>query len=89
MYFIGNPSRIEIMLTERDADRWNAVNVVLLLVGVEHLLVAFKLIIAQAIPDVPQSVLDSEQTRADIDGVIEYRIKKLKNKKKALSYQDI
>jgi len=59
------------------------------LVLIEHILIAFKLIIAQAIPDVPQIVLDSEQTRDEIESVVEYKIKKLKNKKQALSYQDI
>lgn len=60
IYFIGTPSRIEQILIAHAPDKWNAVTVVLLLVAIEHGLIAFKLLIAQAIPDVPQDVIDSE-----------------------------
>mmetsp|Transcript_1002 Transcript_1002/g.1288 ORF Transcript_1002/g.1288 Transcript_1002/m.1288 type:complete len:109 (+) Transcript_1002:2806-3132(+) len=60
IYFIGDPSRIEQVLIKYNPDKWNAVSVVLLLVAVEHGLIALKLLIAQAIPDVPQDVIDNE-----------------------------
>jgi len=53
MYFIGDPSRAAQSLMAANPDRWNAVTVILLFVAVEHLLIAAKLVLGQAIPDVP------------------------------------
>lgn len=64
---------------DKNADKWNAVSVVLLLVGVEHGLIALKLMIAQAIPDVPQDVIDSEAQREKVGPVVDFNIRKLKN----------
>ena len=53
MYFIGDPSRAATSLMSANPERWNSVSVILLFVGVEHLLIAAKLVLGQAIPDVP------------------------------------
>lgn len=61
----------------------------LLFVGVEHALIALKLVAGQAVPDVPQKVLDSETIRAKISPLVDAMIQSVKKKKGAYSYNDM
>lgn len=45
---------------------WNKGNIILLIVGVEHLLFIIKIVMAVAIPDVPAKVLAEEAKRVQI-----------------------
>jgi uncharacterized membrane protein len=47
----------------QDADKWVEVNIILLAICIEHVLFMVKLVIAAAIPDVPNSVVEAEAKR--------------------------
>lgn len=89
VYFISEPSRVGMIVQGLNPDIFTPTNVVLLFVGVEHALIALKLVAGQAVPDVPQKVLDSETIRAKISPLVDAMIQSVKKKKGAYSYNDM
>ena len=71
-------SSLRYYLEDQDSESWNLVNIVLLLVLIEHLLVAFKLALKEFIPDVDASVLEAEKKRVFIQKKARDTIGKLK-----------
>lgn len=89
MYFISEPSRSALIVASLNPEIFTPTNVILLFVAVEHALIALKIIVGQAIPDVPQNVLDSEGIRGKIAPLVDSMIQRVKSKKGAQSYADI
>ena len=63
----GSKGESPVTLWLRNHDHyWSRSNIILLIVAVEHLLFAIKIILAIAIPDVPNSVLAEEAKRVHV-----------------------
>ena len=65
---------------------WTRTNVFILAVGVEHLVIGLKLVIALLIPDVPQRVKRAEEKRGD---ATKYALRELERTKKDSGARDI
>ena len=50
-------------LMNRESGFWTRTNILILAVGIEHVIIALKVVIALAIPDVPKHVKEAERRR--------------------------
>lgn len=89
MLFISNPSRSLAIVINLNPETFNPTNALLLFVAVEHVLIGLKIVIGQAIPDVPQKVYDAETIREKIAPLIDAMVQRIKTKKGAHSYSDM
>ena len=62
---IDEQSAMVRWLTTRDAEFWTRANILGLAIIVEHVIIAFKVVIALVIPDVPKSVEKAEMRRPE------------------------
>jgi len=67
---------------------WNKGNIILLIVGVEHLLFIIKIVMAVAIPDVPNRVLAEETKRVQVQKQAEEWMKSHKEHVKGLEIEE-
>lgn len=89
MFFISTPSRSVGIVARLNPEILTPTNVILLFVAVEHALIGIKIIVGQAIPDVPQKVFDAEAIREKIGPLVDSMIQRVKKKKGAHSYADM
>ena len=70
------------------APYWTRTNVFILAVGVEHLIIGLKLVIAILIPDVPKDVKRAEEKRAMAEKAAKEAISNIKIKSGARDMED-
>ena len=81
-------STMNEFLIER-APYWTRTNVFILAVGVEHLIIGLKLVIALLIPDVPKDVKMAEERRAMAENEAAKAIRSIKRNSGARDMEDI
>ena len=62
---VGKSSWVKF-LEDQNPERWTEVNIVWLSIGLEHILLLLKIVIASYISDVPHSVALSEKKRGKV-----------------------
>ena len=66
IYFAADGPKTEshfVKSIRGEGDSWSDARIILLIVGIEHLIMAFKALVAVAIPDVPEIVIHAENKR--------------------------
>ena len=73
----------------RDAEYWTPLAVFLIVVVIEHALLAIKIFVASAIPDVSEQVMENERKRPIIEQWAEKDIKQFKKANNGQTYAEI
>lgn len=76
-------------LSKSNPDYWTPLNALLLLVAIEHVILALKIVIAAIIPDVPNQVIRAEEKRPQILEYATQDLKAHKKKTKAKTLKDL
>ena len=80
---------METYLTSRNADRWTNTNMLLLLIGMEHAILALKIVFAVLIPDVPEFVLFEEYRYDQVATNAKKEIQRFKLRGKHENYEEM
>ena len=74
---------------EQDASMWSRTNIFILAICIEHLVIALKVVIALAIPDVPKNVKDAEKRRITYEEQAWKELRREKRDRNAVDIEDL